>query len=223
MRKLLLLGSSIAVVLAIHGCSSCHSEVQVSTAPPPPASSSAAVEAPPPPEPVAVRNAQIEGTRIRIPHELDFASGKSTFDDSKDPNKEILATLLEFLTKNTHVTKIRIEGHTDNTGKPDQNMTLSQQRADAVAKWLTDHGIVADRIKTQGFGDTKPEVTNDTPAHKQQNRRTEFHVEEMDGKPHVPHHRQAGGAATAPSASAASPSASAASSSSAAPAHSGAH
>jgi outer membrane protein OmpA-like peptidoglycan-associated protein len=220
MRKLLLLGSSIAVVFAIHGCSSCHSEVQVTTAPPPPASSSAVVEAPPPPEPVAVRNAQIEGTRIHIPHELDFASGKSTFDDSKDPNKEILATLLEFLTKNTHVTKIRIEGHTDNTGKPDSNMTLSQQRADAVAKWLTDHGIVADRITTKGFGDTKPEVTNDTPAHKQQNRRTEFHVEEIDGKPHVPHQRQGGGtAATATSSSAASPG----SSSSAAPAHSGAH
>jgi outer membrane protein OmpA-like peptidoglycan-associated protein len=203
MRKLFILGSSIAVVIAIHGCSSCHSEVQVSTAPPPPASSSAAVEAPPP-EPVAVRNAQIEGTRIRIPHELEFGVNKSTFDDSKDPNKEILATLLEFLTKNTHVTKIRIEGHTDNSGKPDTNLTLSQARADAVAKWLTDHGIVADRIRTKGFGDTKPEVANDTPEHKQQNRRTEFHVEEIDGKPHVPHHRQgAGGAAGAPSASAA--------------------
>jgi len=197
MRKLFLLGSSIAVIFAIHGCSSCHSEVQVSTAPPPPASSSAAVEAPPPPEPVAVRNAQIEGTRIRIPRELEFGVNKSTIDDQKDPNKEILGTLLEFLTKNTHVTKIRIEGHTDNTGKPDQNMTLSQQRADAVAKWLTDHGIAADRIKTQGFGDSKPEVANDTPEHKQQNRRTEFHVDEIDGKPHVPRHRHHGDAGAA--------------------------
>ena len=207
MRKLFLLGSSVAVVLAIHGCSSCHSEVQVSTAPPPPASSSAAPEAPPPPEPVAVRNAQIEGTRIRIPHELEFGVNKSTFDDTKDPNKEILGTLLEFMTKNTHVTKVRIEGHTDNTGKPDANMTLSQQRADAVAKWLTDHGVSADRIKTKGFGDTKPEVPNDSPEHKQQNRRTEFHVDEIDGKPHVPHHHGAGantaGAAPAGSTSAA--------------------
>jgi outer membrane protein OmpA-like peptidoglycan-associated protein len=201
MRKLFLLGSSVAVVLAIHGCSSCHSEVQVTTAPPPPASSSAVVEAPPPPEPVAVRNASIEGTRIKIPHELEFAVSKATFDDTKDPNKEILGTLLEFLTKNTHVTKIRIEGHTDNTGKPDTNMTLSQQRADAVAKWLTDHGIAADRIKTQGFGDTKPEVANDTPEHKQQNRRTEFHVDEIDGKPRVPHHRQGAGGAVGPATS----------------------
>jgi OOP family OmpA-OmpF porin len=211
MRKLFLLGSSVAVVFAIHGCSSCHSEVQVTTAPPPPASSSAVAEAPPPPEPVAVRNAQIEGTRIRIPRELEFGVNKSTIDDQKDPNKEILGTLLEFLTKNTHVTKIRIEGHTDNTGKADQNQQLSQQRADAVAKWLTDHGIAADRIKTQGFGDTKPEVPNDTAEHKQQNRRTEFHVDEIDGKAHVPRHRHHdGGAGPATSASAAS---------SAAPAH----
>jgi len=204
MRKLFLLGSSIAVVFAIHGCSSCHSEVQVTTAPPPPASSSAVAEAPPPPEPVAVRNAQIEGTRIRIPHELEFAVNKATIDDQKDPNKEILGTLLEFLTKNTHVTKIRIEGHTDNTGKADQNMQLSQQRADAVAKWLTDHGIAADRLKTQGFGDTKPEVPNDSAEHKQQNRRTEFHVDEIDGKTHVPrHHHRDGGAGPATSASAA--------------------
>jgi OOP family OmpA-OmpF porin len=178
--------------------------VVVTTAPPPPASSSAVAEAPPP-EPVAVRNAQIEGTRIRIPRELEFGVNKSTIDDQKDVNKEILGTLLEFLTKNTHVTKIRIEGHTDNTGKPDQNQQLSQQRADAVAKWLTDHGIAADRIKTQGFGDTKPEVPNDTAEHKQQNRRTEFHVDEIDGKPHVPRHRhQDGGAGPATSASAAS-------------------
>ena len=199
MRKLLLLGSSVAVVFAIHGCSSCHSEVQVTTAPPPPASSAA--EAPPPPEPVAVRNAQVEGTRVRIPHELEFGVDKATFDDQKDPNKEILATLLEFMTKNTHVTKLRVEGHTDNSGKPDRNMQLSQQRADAVAKWLTDHGVAADRIKTVGMGDTKPEVANDTTEHKAQNRRTEFHVDEIDGKPHVPHHRH-GDAGAAPMGSA---------------------
>jgi len=154
-----------------------------------------------------VKNAQIEGTRVHIPHELEFAVDKATFDEKKDVNKEILSTLLEFLTKNTHVTKMRIEGHTDNSGKAQHNKELSQARADAVAKWLTDHGIDASRITTIGFGDTKPEVPNDSPAHKQQNRRTEFHVEEMDGKPHVPRHHggdtSGGGGGPAPSASAA--------------------
>jgi len=73
MRHILLLASSIAV-FALHGCAGCHSEVQVEAASTPSATVSVAVTTPPPPpEPVAVRNAQIEGTRIKIPHELEFA------------------------------------------------------------------------------------------------------------------------------------------------------
>ncbi len=141
-----------------------------------------------------MKNVAIEGTRVRIPHELEFAVDKATFDDKKPVNKEILDTLMEFLQQNTHVTKLRIEGHTDNSGKPEHNQTLSENRAAAVGKWLTDHGVDAGRIHTVGFGDTKPEVPNDSAAHKQQNRRTEFHVEEIDGKPHVPrHHHGEGG------------------------------
>jgi len=206
MRYTLLLAAASLVLAAASGCSGCHAEMHTETTPPPAASP--AESAPPPvasaeaPEPVAVRSAQVEGTRVRIPHELEFAVDKSTFDENKDPNKEILATLLEFLQKNTHVTKLRIEGHTDNTGKSEHNKDLSQQRADAVAKWLIAHGIDASRIKTVGFGDSKPEVPNDSDAHRSQNRRTEFHVDEVDGKPHVPHHRHHdGGAPPAASAS----------------------
>ena len=84
--------------------------------------------------------------------------------------------------KNPQVVKVRIEGHTDNTGKPQHNLELSQQRADAVAKWLVDHGTDAGRIHTVGLGDTKPEVPNDSDAHRAQNRRTEFHVEQFQGR-----------------------------------------
>ncbi len=207
MRHLFIVAAALTAA-SLHACSSCGQSygwsAQGAAAPPPPASSSAPPEPPPPPEPVAVKNAQIEGTRVHIPHELEFAVDKATFDEQKPVNKEILSTLLEFLQKNTHVTKIRIEGHTDNSGKPQHNKDLSQARADAVAKWLTDHGIESGRIHTIGFGDTKPEVPNDSAAHKQQNRRTEFHVEEMDGKPHVPrHHGGDTGGGAAPSASAA--------------------
>jgi len=211
--------SIVSVIFAVGAVVACGSaEVHTETAtPPPPASSSAAPEPPPPPvEPVVVRNVQMDGTRVRVPHELEFGSDKATIDDTKDPNKEILGTLLEFMTKNTHVTKLRIEGHTDNKGTPAHNQDLSQQRADAVAKWLVGHGIDAGRMKTIGHGDTKPEVPNDSDAHRQQNRRTEFHVEEIDGKPHVPlRHRSD---ATAAGSSSAAPSATPATSGSAAPA-----
>ena len=107
--------------------------------------------------------------------------------------------------KNARVTKVRIEGHTDNTGKPQHNMDLSQQRADAVAKWLTSHGVEATRLHSVGFGDTKPEVPNDSDAHRAQNRRTEFHVEEINGHPprHGHHDNDHDHAAAAGSASAA--------------------
>ena len=209
MRSTLSLAVGFSAVAAMYVCSGCGSRVHVEATVPEARATVAvtvAPEPPPPPEPVAVRNATIEGTRIRIPHELVFAIDKSTFDDSKDPNKAILGTLLEFMQKNTHVTKIRIEGHTDNTGKPQHNQDLSQARADAVAKWLTDHGVEATRIHAIGFGDTKPAVPNDTAEHRAENRRTEFHVEEIDGKPHVPHHHHhEGDAAPAPSGSAAPP------------------
>ncbi|SFV27736.1 OmpA family protein [Thermoflavifilum thermophilum] len=70
--------------------------------------------------------------------------------------------------------KFEIDGHTDNTGNAAHNLTLSQQRADAVKEQLVKMGIDASRLTTKGFGDTKPIDTNDTPEGKANNRRVEF-------------------------------------------------
>lgn len=70
--------------------------------------------------------------------------------------------------------KFEIDGHTDNTGNAAHNLTLSQQRADAVKAQLVSMGIDRSRLSTKGFGDTKPIDTNDTPEGKANNRRVEF-------------------------------------------------
>jgi OOP family OmpA-OmpF porin len=70
--------------------------------------------------------------------------------------------------------KFEIDGHTDATGTPAHNATLSQQRADAVKAQLTTMGIDASRLSTKGFGDTKPISDNVTPEGKANNRRVEF-------------------------------------------------
>lgn len=76
-----------------------------------------------------------------------------------------------------------IEGHTDNKGAHAYNMKLSQNRAEAVKKWLVDNaGIKPSRITTTGWGETKPVAPNrkpdgsDDPEGRQKNRRVEIVV-----------------------------------------------
>ena len=72
--------------------------------------------------------------------------------------------------------RIEISGHTDNVGKDDYNMTLSENRAKSVRQWLIDKGINTQRIVAKGYGKTKPIADNSTEEGRQQNRRTEFKI-----------------------------------------------
>ena len=72
--------------------------------------------------------------------------------------------------------KIEIGGHTDNTGDPASNMTLSQNRADAVRRALIADGVPAGTLATRGYGDTRPRATNATEFGRFQNRRIEYAV-----------------------------------------------
>jgi cytochrome c oxidase subunit 2 len=71
---------------------------------------------------------------------------------------------------------LEVSGHTDNVGDPAANRILSQQRAEAVKARLIEKGVLASRLSSLGYGDTKPEDTNDTEEGKAKNRRTELKV-----------------------------------------------
>lgn len=70
--------------------------------------------------------------------------------------------------------RVLIEGHTDNTGTPEYNLMLSENRAKSVRDFILDKGIAPERVEYAGKGETIPVATNDTPEGRAVNRRTEF-------------------------------------------------
>ena len=150
--------------------------------PPPPAPTPAAAPAPAPPPPPAEpkkSNVTMKDGRLAIPGNIVYESGKAIIKPESEPT---LNALKDFMDQNPNFSRIRIEGHTDNVGKSADNMKLSQDRAAAVVKWLSDHGVNKDRLLAVGFGDTKPIKDNSTDDGRAQNRRTEFHLAEIEGK-----------------------------------------
>jgi outer membrane protein OmpA-like peptidoglycan-associated protein len=71
---------------------------------------------------------------------------------------------------------VRIEGHTDDAGRDESNLELSQRRADSVRQALIDRGVDAGLITSQGIGEARPIADNKTAAGRRQNRRVEIYV-----------------------------------------------
>ncbi|HLX92009.1 MAG TPA: OmpA family protein [Puia sp.] len=86
-----------------------------------------------------------------------------------------LDKVIQLLKENPSL-KIEISGHTDNIGKPADNLVLSRNRAHAVVNYLSSNGIDPRRLSSQGFGDTRPISDNKIEAGRAQNRRTELKV-----------------------------------------------
>jgi len=100
-----------------------------------------------------------------------FATGSATLRPESTPTlKEIARTLDRY-----GDLRLRIEGHTDNTGSDDTNRTLSNARAEAVRNHLVQaYGIDDARLEAEGMGPSKPVAANSTPEGREQNRRVEL-------------------------------------------------
>lgn len=72
--------------------------------------------------------------------------------------------------------KVKVIGHTDSSGDPAKNLTLSQNRADAVKNYLIAKNIPTDRLSVEGLGSNKPVANNTTAEGRKKNRRIEFEV-----------------------------------------------
>jgi OOP family OmpA-OmpF porin len=102
---------------------------------------------------------------------IHFATGKA---DITSDSAKVLAEIGNLLASKPDW-RLRIEGHTDNVGSAKSNLELSGKRAQAVKAWLVSkHGVKADRLDTQGFGDEKPIADNGSDEGKAKNRRVEL-------------------------------------------------
>lgn len=143
------------------------------------------VPPPPPPPP----KTKIVPTIVRLDSMSLFDSGK--YDLKPGSTKLLVNSLVGIKARPGWL--IVVAGHTDNTGNPGLNQTLSQKRAEAVRDWMRDTGDVPEScFAVQGYGESRPIATNDTLEGRAHNRRVEISLVpqanacQIPGKPQTP-------------------------------------
>jgi len=121
---------------------------------------------------VAQTQETARGLMVNLPDIL-FDPGKATL---KPESREVLSRIAGILMVAPEY-RLSVEGHTDNTGRPELNMKLSIQRAQAVADYLVKAGVSPALITVRGFGETRPVASNRTAEGRARNRRVEIIVE----------------------------------------------
>jgi outer membrane protein OmpA-like peptidoglycan-associated protein len=119
---------------------------------------------------VEIRSGMIElqGNPVNFVTGSDRIVGRRSF--------EILDALVAVLRAHAELTRVDIQGHTDDRGDRGANLDLSARRARAVRTYLIDHGIVPDRVEAHGLGPDRPVGTNATAEGRATNRRVEVHI-----------------------------------------------
>lgn len=113
----------------------------------------------------------MEGGKIVILRPVFFATDEDVILEQSFP---VLEAVADALRAQPHIKKIRVEGHTDDRGKKEHNMDLSERRARSVRRFLIERGIAPERIEAQGFGPTRPIQSNKTAKGRAANRRVDF-------------------------------------------------
>jgi outer membrane protein OmpA-like peptidoglycan-associated protein len=106
----------------------------------------------------------------RVALYINFDTNKAVI---KDDSRTVLDQVAALLGEHPEL-KLSVEGHTDTTGTPERNKTLSLERAKAVVAALTAAGIEPGRLTTAGWGQEKPLADNGTEEGRAKNRRVEL-------------------------------------------------
>jgi outer membrane protein OmpA-like peptidoglycan-associated protein len=117
----------------------------------------------------------VRGGKILIVGKVQFATGSATI---QPRSNQLVTDIAAAFNDHPEITKIEIQGHTDDVGDDDVNLKLSRARAESVKRELVKRGVAGDRLETQGYGETQPVAPNKTRAGRAKNRRVEFVVKE---------------------------------------------
>ena len=104
---------------------------------------------------------------------IQFESGRAVI---KRSSYAVLDEIVRIMKENVDY-KLNISGHTDSSGDAEKNQKLSEERAASVIDYLVSKGVDANRLRSSGFGSSKPVADNKTSAGRAKNRRVEFEVE----------------------------------------------
>jgi outer membrane protein OmpA-like peptidoglycan-associated protein len=111
--------------------------------------------------------------QIRILEKVHFDDGSA---EVRPDARPVLDGVVAILVAHPELDLVEVAGHTDNRGYPASNQELSERRAEAVALYLVEKGIVSQRLMPKGYGQEEPVDTNRTSAGRANNRRIEFHI-----------------------------------------------
>ncbi|MEA2753302.1 MAG: hypothetical protein QOI41_7445 [Myxococcales bacterium] len=125
-------------------------------------------------------NVTVGKGEIFIKQQIQFAIDSATI---LPESNGLLTEIADVLIKNPRIKRVEVQGHTDNTGTPDHNKQLSNDRAGAVVLWLSSHGVGAERMTAVGYGQSKPLVPNVTAGNRAKNRRVQFIIADQDPAP----------------------------------------
>lgn len=128
-------------------------------------------------------NQELKGSGVEVQRQGDNINlnmpGGITFDTAKANIKSnfnpVLDDIAGVMVKYPE-TRIEVQGHTDSVGSNENNLQLSQFRAQSVSSALIGRGVTPDRINTVGYGESIPVASNDTPAGREMNRRVEIKI-----------------------------------------------
>lgn len=115
--------------------------------------------------------ARLQADRISLDTKINFAF------DSDAIHRDSLAGIRDvahLLKEHPEIVRIEVRGHTDSQGSSGYNLTLSQERADEVARALVQSGISPQRVVARGFGEDRPLMRGESDRAHRTNRRVEF-------------------------------------------------